>query len=177
MHVNSIGLHLHACQLSLGRTILHPPPAFPVLPPCPHCLLALYSARSYTWNSAVFTISAGLITPKWICLLRPRRYSEVGRSGEHGRAPSGRCGMHRNSAGQWQQWDRHAFMAATAQPPVAHILRGTSGSLYASLLLTRAARSGSGGLTGPWPGPFGGPAAAMPTVADNRDAAAPALRK
>lgn len=33
------------------------------------CRLALYSARSNTWNSAVFTISAGLITPKWICLL------------------------------------------------------------------------------------------------------------
>lgn len=52
-----------------------------------------------------------------------------------------------------------------------HILRGTSGSLYASLLLTRAARSGSGGLPGPWPGPFGGPAAAMPLVADDWGAA------
>lgn len=30
----------------------------------------LYSARSNTWNSAVLTISAGLITLNWICLLQ-----------------------------------------------------------------------------------------------------------
>lgn len=85
----------------------------------------------------MLTISAGLITPKWICLLHAARWK---RGREQG---SGR----QQAAGGRRQ--RRQQGAQTLGAPIAHIFLGTFGSVKGPLLLTRGTGlSGSGGAPG-----------------------------